>query len=199
MCVTKCLCSIKTLGVHTLVHHIQILPTLDPTLLENLFWIWTLWAAVRKMSPLDRLWNWFYYSTAVLEAGGASVNVVPHCCDQLVKTLSHTRWEEQSLDLVLSVSQCTLWWPWMITSIQSSTTFLRECTLCFSSVLPMGQLITKPMDQGCDIDVLGFFYASVHRRLVRYQYAGSAVLNPGKIVIKISLKLTLYSVLSIKQ
>lgn len=87
----------------------------------------------------------------------------------------------------------------MITSIQSSTTFLQECTLCFSSVLPMGQLITKPMDQGCDIDALGFFYVSVHWRLASYQYAGSAVLNPGKIVIKMSLKLTPCSVLSIKQ
>lgn len=86
----------------------------------------------------------------------------------------------------------------MITSIQSSTTFLQECTLCFSSVHPMGQLITKPVDQGCDIDVLGFFYVSVHWRFVSYQYAESAVLNPGKIVLKISLKLTPYSVQSVK-
>lgn len=28
--------------------HIEILPTLDPTLLENLFWIWTPCVAVRK-------------------------------------------------------------------------------------------------------------------------------------------------------
>lgn len=62
----------------------------------------------------------------------------------------------------------------------------------------MGQLITKPVDQGCDIDVLGFFYVSVYWRFVSYQYAGSAVHNPGKIVYQISLKLTPYSVQSVK-
>lgn len=61
----------------------------------------------------------------------------------------------------------------------------------------MGQLITKLVDQGCDIDVLGFFYVSLHWWFVSYQYAGSAVLDPGKIVLKFSLKLTPYRVQSV--